>query len=69
MGRVWALELLHEVLPDRPHARTLAVNVHGNRKQHATELYTADSDESILGTAGRKPVGEEQRENESVKNV
>jgi hypothetical protein len=64
-----ALELFHQVFPHCPHTRTLAVDVHGDRGQHAHQLYTTNRNESVFRPTGLEPMWEEQREDKAVQNV
>jgi hypothetical protein len=52
-------ELLHQVLPDRPHPRSFAIDIHGYREEHASELNAANSKKRLLRTASFQPVGKE----------
>jgi hypothetical protein len=54
-----ALKLFHQVFPHCPHTRTLAVDVHGYRGQHARQLYTTNRNESVFRPTGLEPMWEE----------
>ena len=54
------LKGLHQVTPNRPHACSLAVNVHGNAKQQTAHLDGANGDENAFAAVGLEPVREEE---------
>lgn len=55
-------ELLHQVLPHRPHAGSLAVNVHGDGEEEEGELDAAEGEKHRLGPIGVEPFVEEKGE-------
>ena len=61
--------LLTEVLPHRPHARSLPVYKHRDAKQQEDELYDADPDKHSLGPVARDPARHEQAEDQAVEDV
>ena len=62
-------EALHESPAHRPHARPLAVDVHRNCHQKTKHLNTANSQEHGPRAVRLQPADNEQREDETVKNV
>lgn len=64
-----SLEILHKVLPYGPHSCALPENIHGNGEGHKDKLDDADVDEDLLGAIRFQPRGEEQAENQAVKDV
>lgn len=69
VGQPLHLKLLHELLTHRPHARSLAVNVHGYRSEKARDLDAANDQKDRLWAVGFQPVGEEEGEDEAVEDV
>jgi hypothetical protein len=63
------LKLLHQVLPHRPHPRSLAVHVHGDGEKQTGHLDAANGDENLLAPVGFEPVGEEEGEDEAVEDI
>ena len=63
------LKPLHQVLPDRPHPRPLAVNIHWDSEQETRHLDAPDSKEDLPRPVGLEPVREEEREDEAVEDV
>ena len=63
------LKPLHQVLPDRPHPRPLAVNIHRNSEQETRHLDASDGKEDLLRPVGLEPICEEEREDEAVEDV
>ena len=63
------LELLHHILPHRPHTSPLPVYVHGYRGEQARNLYASHRQEHFLRAVGLEPTGEEEGEDEAVENV
>ena len=63
------LELLHQILPDRPHPRPLAVYIHRHRKGQRGQLDAANGEEDLFGSVRLEPFGEEEREDEAVEDV
>ena len=63
------LELLHKVLPDRPHSCTLAENVHGYRAEKQDELNDADPYEHRSRAVLRQPTRHKQTEDQPVENI
>lgn len=62
-------KLLHQVLPHRPHSRSLSIDIHGYGEEHAPQLYAADGQEGVLSTAGLEPMWKEQRKDKPMKNI
>lgn len=54
------LELFHQILSHSPHSCSLAVYVHGNRKEHTAKLNTSNGQEGVLAPARLKPVWEKE---------
>ena len=63
------LKPLHQVPPDRPHPRPLAINVHRDSEQETRHLDASDGKEDLPRPVGLEPVREEQREDEAVEDV
>lgn len=63
------LELLHQVLPNRPHPCPLPVYVHRNRAEQTEDLYAPDDHERVFAPFGVQPFVEEQAKDQSVEDV
>lgn len=69
MALCTSLEFLHQILPDRPHPRPFAVNVHWDGRQQAGQLDASNSNERVFCPVSSKPAIEEEGEDEAVKDV
>lgn len=63
------LELLHKIHSHRPHARPLAVYIHGDGRQQDDELDDSDPGEDRLGPVALEPPRHEEAEDEAVQHV
>lgn len=63
------LKSCHEVLPHSPHACPLAIDVHGDAGQEASNLNTSNYQEDRLWSIRIKPADEEKGEDETVEDV
>ena len=62
-------KFLHQILPDSPHAGSLAENIHGYGRDEANELDHPNIDEDALWAVRAEPIGEEEGKSEAVKDV
>ena len=62
-------EFLHQVLPDRPHARSLPVYVHRDGGQQARDLDPTDRQEDLLRAIRLQPLVEKEGEDQAVEDV
>lgn len=63
------LELLHQPFPNRPHARSFAIDVHRNGEQQKAQLDASQGEEHGARAVGFHPINGEEREHQAVEDV